>query len=229
MAPEVKLAIHLSSLEKEGWDVEECVAWTNRLGIQFVEAGAAVRGEWGDAAELRRLLESYKLTLEAVDAAGEIAELEPQLRWAAEAGCRQVVVARVDMDQAPRMAEMAERLKMAINVDLCGGAARVEEVREILEKIDSPWMRAAIDTGHAFSAGCDPLELAAAFEGRVGHFRIRTGGREAVPLRSAIDLLLDGDYRGGIGILEESGRARALAARVEEVRRALELTIHNSR
>ena len=242
MVPAQKLGIHLSSLEREGWRLDGCLAWASRTGIDFFEAGPKITAEWSRADDVRRLVDRYAVrfvALEVNSGSTESMANLPELAWAKEAGCEQIILTGLDLERlenvGPEIAATAERSGIAISVDLSGDlASRPDELSEMLERIGSPFVRVAIDTGRVRAAGYDPLELTAAVEGHLGHFRIRTGTRETngetngePVLRSIIELLLDGDYRGGLGIMDESGRAAGLEERVAEVRRALRLTRTN--
>ncbi|MGD0772012.1 MAG: hypothetical protein ABSC05_04240 [Candidatus Solibacter sp.] len=240
-----KLAFHYSSLEKEGWEFDRCLAWAGRLDLHFIEVGPELPRECRNAAAVRRLVDRHGIAFAAVEVGAESCaplpgsicpDLEGTLRWAAEAGCAQILLAGLGLDNSdrvyPQIAAAGERWGIVISIDLWGALlCRAEELRQILEKIGSPWMRVSIDSGRVLSAGEDPLALVAAFERCLGHFRIRAGPQDSVGwpvMRSMVELLLDSGYEGRLGILDESGRAQALEARVEEIRQTLALAISKS-
>jgi sugar phosphate isomerase/epimerase len=158
------------------------------------------------------------------------------LRWAKLAGAPRIdttdglhkfggTTEREDMDRMrwiyQQLVPVAEAYDIVISIEPHGYyTTKPEFMAEMLDFVDSPYLRMNLDTGNTFIAGQDPVAFAEQFKDRIGHIHIKdvsqsladaargdmTGiavshcaigdGVNADNIRRIIELMVDHGYRG---------------------------------
>ncbi|MBS1871643.1 MAG: sugar phosphate isomerase/epimerase [Acidobacteria bacterium] len=169
------------------------VSWIHGLGYQPHIA------LWEDPLELRRRMERLDIRFSQLDAAFPLSRPEGatlgveyvlnSLRWAHIAGCPRIdttddrcapagMTHREALDHMrrcyQRIVPTAERYGIVINIEPHGYfTTRPEFMAEMLDFVDSPFLRMNMDTGNTFIAGQDPVAFYSQFESRVDHVHVK--------------------------------------------------------
>jgi sugar phosphate isomerase/epimerase len=216
------------------------VSWIHGLGYQPHVA------LWEDPILLRKKMDQYGVQFSQIDAAFPLSEpkgaslgleyMLNSLRWAKLAGAPRIDTTdglhkfggsteREDMDRMrwiyQQLVPVAEAYDIVISIEPHGYyTTKPEFMAEMLDFVDSPYLRMNLDTGNTFIAGQDPVAFAEQFKDRIGHIHIKdvsqsladaargdmTGiavshcaigdGVNADNIRRIIDLMVDHGYRG---------------------------------
>lgn len=216
------------------------VSWIHGLGYQPHVA------LWEDPILLRRKMDRYGVQFSQIDAAFPLSEpkgaslgleyMLNSLRWAKLAGAPRIdttdglhkfdgTTEREDMDRMrwiyQQLVPVAEAYDIVISIEPHGYyTTKPEFMAEMLDFVDSPYLRMNLDTGNTFIAGQDPVAFAEQFKDRIGHIHIKdvsqsladaargdmTGiavsqcaigdGVNANNIRRIIELMVDHGYRG---------------------------------
>ena len=169
------------------------VSWIHGLGYQPHVA------LWEDPLQLRRKMESMDLAFSQIDAAFPLSVPEGAtlgveyilhtIRWAKLANCPRVdttddrfppkgVTERETLEQMRglyrRIVSVAESYQITINIEPHGYfTTRPEIMAEMLEFVDSPFLRMNMDTGNTFIAGQDPVAFLRRNLKKVNHVHIK--------------------------------------------------------
>jgi len=169
------------------------VSWIHGLGYQPHIA------LWQDPLRLRRKMEQLGIAFSQVDAAFPLSTIEGAtlgvqyvlntLRWAKLAGCPRVDttddrVAPADASAREVMHRMrgiyrqivaaAEDYGITINIEPHGHfTTNPEFMAEMLQFVDSPFLRMNMDTGNTFIAGRDPVAFLEPLIAKVSHVHIK--------------------------------------------------------
>jgi len=183
---------------RQGLHYIECgaidgVSWIHGLGYQPHVA------LWEDPVLLRRRMDSLGLRFSQIDAAFPLSKSEGAslgieyvlhtIRWAKLAGCPCVdttddrfapagITEREAMDHMRRIYQriitIAEAYGIVINIEPHGHfTTKPEFMQEMLDFVDSPYLRMNMDTGNTFIAGQDPVEFIERFHSRISHVHIK--------------------------------------------------------
>lgn len=216
------------------------VSWIHGLGYQ---PHVAV---FEDTALLKQKLESYGLKLSQIDAAYPLSGEDGPLRgvpyvmkaieWADQMGCPCVDTTDglhkpEGMSEAESMELMkrsytqilrvAEAHKVIVNIEPHGYfTTKPKMMAQMLNFVDSPYLRLNLDTGNTFIAGQDPVAFLRAFVDKVSHVHIKDvseslaqamrggqtgiavsqcplgGGVNAENIKTCLKLLRDSGYAG---------------------------------
>ena len=216
------------------------VSWIHGLGYQPHVA------LWEDPILLRKKMDQYGVQFSQIDAAFPLSEpkgaslgleyMLNSLRWAKLAGAPRIdttdglhkfggTTEREDMDRMrwiyQQLVPVAEAYDIVISIEPHGYyTTKPEFMAEMLDFVDSPYLRMNLDTGNTFIAGQDPVAFAKQFKDRIGHIHIKdvsqsladaargdmTGiavsqcaigdGVNADNIRRIIELMVDHGYRG---------------------------------
>jgi sugar phosphate isomerase/epimerase len=216
------------------------VSWIHGLGYQPHVA------LWEDPILLRKKMDQYGVQFSQIDAAFPLSEpkgaslgleyMLNSLRWAKLAGAPRIdttdglhkfggTTEREDMDRMrwiyQQLVPVAEAYDIVISIEPHGYyTTKPEFMAEMLDFVDSPYLRMNLDTGNTFIAGQDPVAFAEQFKDRIGHIHIKdvsqsladaargdmTGiavsqcaigdGVNADNIRRIIELMVDHGYRG---------------------------------
>jgi sugar phosphate isomerase/epimerase len=216
------------------------VSWIHGLGYQPHVA------LWEDPILLRKKMDQYGVQFSQIDAAFPLSEpkgaslgleyMLNSLRWAKLAGAPRIDTTdglhkfggsteREDMDRMrwiyQQLVPVAEAYDIVISIEPHGYyTTKPEFMAEMLDFVDSPYLRMNLDTGNTFIAGQDPVAFAEQFKDRIGHIHIKdvsqsladaargdmTGiavshcaigdGVNADNIRRIIELMVDHGYRG---------------------------------
>ncbi len=115
----------------------------------------------------------------------------------------------------------AEQARVILAVENHGGVpGTAEEVIQVLQEIDSPWVRSCVDVGNFLSAGEDPLEATARVVGYAAHAHIKDLRRVEdksgkVSWQSCTPGKGDIDYRKVLQVFARAGYEGALAIEAE--------------
>ncbi len=242
------------------------VSWIHGLGYQPHIA------LWEDPLALRRGMERRGVRLSQLDAAFPLSRPEGatlgveyilhSIRWAHLAGCPCIDTTDdrfppSSMSEAEAMAHMrrcyqqvvpvAESYGITINIEPHGHfTTNPDRVAEMLEFVDSPFLRLNFDTGNTFIAGQDPVAFLRRFIGKVTHVHIKdvseslasaargelTGiavshcaigdGVNADNIRACLRMLREQGYQGVLSLECEGQGGPMLERSLEWVRRELE-------
>jgi inosose dehydratase len=216
------------------------VSWIHGLGYQPHVA------LWEDPILLRRKMDSYGVEFSQIDAAFPLSEprgvtlgleyILRSMRWAKLAGCPRIdttdglhkfdgTTEREDMERMrwiyQQVVPVAEAYDIVISIEPHGYyTTKPEFMAEMLDFVDSPYLRMNLDTGNTFIAGQDPVAFATRFKDRIGHIHIKdvsptlaaasrgemTGiavsqcaigdGVNAGNIRAILELMVDNGYDG---------------------------------
>jgi sugar phosphate isomerase/epimerase len=220
------------------------VSWIHGLGYQPHVA------LYEDPVLLRRKMEKHEVQFSQVDAAFPLSGEEGPLRgvpyvmkaiaWAAQLGCPCVDTTDglhqpeglTDKDSLALMKRsyeqilrVAEAHKVIVNIEPHGYfTTNPQAMGQMLEFVESPFLRMNMDTGNTFIAGQDPVAFLKRFLGKVSHVHVKDvseslaravrggqtgiavshcplgGGVNADNLRSCLALLRDAGYQGVLSI-----------------------------
>jgi inosose dehydratase len=152
-----------------------------------------------DPVLLRRKMETYDVQFSQVDAAyplsGKdgpvfgVAYVLRALQWAKLAGCDKIATTdglhkpeglsdAEAMDIMKRSYEMivetAEAYEITINIEVHGYfTTNPDFLAEMLDFVDSPYLRLNMDTGNSFIAGQDPVAFATRFKDKITHVHVK--------------------------------------------------------
>jgi len=169
------------------------VSWIHGLGYQPHVAS------WEDPLQLRRKMERMGLRFSQIDAAFPLSKPEGAtlgveyilhtLRWAHIAGCGHVdttddryrPVAMTDIEAMEHMrriyrqvVRVAEEYQIVINIEPHGYfTTKPDFMEEMLDFVDSPYLRMNFDTGNTFIAGQDPVRFLSLLKKKVSHVHIK--------------------------------------------------------
>jgi inosose dehydratase len=216
------------------------VSWIHGLGYQPHVA------LWEDPILLRRKMDSYGVEFSQIDAAFPLSEprgvtlgleyILRSMRWAKLVGCPRIdttdglhkfdgTTEREDMERMrwiyQQVVPVAEAYDIVISIEPHGYyTTKPEFMAEMLDFVDSPYLRMNLDTGNTFIAGQDPVAFATRFKDRIGHIHIKdvsptlaaasrgemTGiavsqcaigdGVNAGNIRAILELMVDNGYDG---------------------------------
>jgi len=216
------------------------VSWIHGLGYQPHVA------LWEDPILMRRKMDSYGVEFSQIDAAFPLSEprgvtlgleyILRSMRWAKLAGCPRIdttdglhkfdgTTEREDMERMrwiyQQVVPVAEAYDIVISIEPHGYyTTKPEFMAEMLDFVDSPYLRMNLDTGNTFIAGQDPVAFATRFKDRIGHIHIKdvsptlaaasrgemTGiavsqcaigdGVNAGNIRAILELMVDNGYDG---------------------------------
>jgi len=216
------------------------VSWIHGLGYQPHVA------LWEDPILMRRRMDSYGVEFSQIDAAFPLSEprgvtlgleyILRSMRWAKLAGCPRIdttdglhkfdgTTEREDMERMrwiyQQVVPVAEAYDIVISIEPHGYyTTKPEFMAEMLDFVDSPYLRMNLDTGNTFIAGQDPVAFATRFKDRIGHIHIKdvsltlaaasrgemTGiavsqcaigdGVNAGNIRAILELMVDNGYDG---------------------------------
>jgi inosose dehydratase len=169
------------------------VSWIHGLGYQPHLA------TWEDPLMWRKKAETYGVRFSQVDAAFPMSLPEGSslgvqyivntIRWAYLAGCKHVDT--TDDRFAPKglsdeqaldmmkrsyeqVVEVAQRYDIIINIEPHGYyTTKPEFMEQMLNFVDSPYLRMNMDTGNTFIAGQDPVTFLDKFKDKVSHVHIK--------------------------------------------------------
>lgn len=239
----------LAWAQRNGVPYIECglidgVSWIHGLGYQPHVA------LYEDPVLLRRKMDRHGVQFSQVDAAFPISGEDGPLRgvpyvmksiaWAAQVGCP--CVDTTDGLHAPeglgdkdamalmkrsyqQILQVAEAHRVIVNIEPHGYfTTNPDRMEEMLEFVDSPFLRMNMDTGNTFIAGRDPVDFLKRFIQRVGHVHLKDvseslaqavrggqtgiavshcplgGGVNADNIRQCLALLRDTGYAGVLSI-----------------------------
>jgi sugar phosphate isomerase/epimerase len=169
------------------------VSWIHGLGYQPHVA------LWEDPLALRLKMDRFGIRFSQLDAAFPLSKPEGAtlgveyvkhtLRWAHIAGCPRVdttddrfppggMTDREALDHMRRIytqvVQAAELYKIVVNIEPHGYfTTRPEFMEEMLNFVDSPFLRMNMDTGNTFIAGQDPIAFVEKFKGRINHVHVK--------------------------------------------------------
>ncbi len=169
------------------------VSWIHGLGYQPHVA------LWEDPLALRLKMERFGIQFSQLDAAFPLSlpegatlgveYIQHTLRWAHIAGCPRVdttddrfqprgMTEREALDHMRRIykqvVKAAEPYKIVINIEPHGYfTTRPEFMEEMLNFVESPFLRMNMDTGNTFIAGQDPVAFLEKFKDRVDHVHLK--------------------------------------------------------
>lgn len=169
------------------------VSWLHGLGYHPHVAF------WQDPLLLRHKMDALGIAFSQIDAAFPLSTPEGAsvgleyilhtIRWAKLAGCPRVdttdarlppqgMTEREALDMMRgiyrRIVPVAEQYQITINIEPHGHfTTRPEFMAEMLDFVDSPWLRLNMDTGNTFIAGQDPVAFLGSFLHRVSHVHIK--------------------------------------------------------
>lgn len=169
------------------------VSWIHGLGYQPHIA------LWEDPLEVRRKMDRLGIEFSQLDAAFPLSRPEGAslgleyilhtIRWAHIAGCPCVdttddrfrpadMTDREALDHMRRIYRQvvatAEQYKIVVNVEPHGYfTTNPETMAEMLDFVDSPFLRMNMDTGNTYIAGKDPIAFLERFRARVSHVHIK--------------------------------------------------------
>ena len=169
------------------------VSWIHGLGYQPHVA------LWEDPILLRRKMDSYDVRFSQIDAAFPLSEpkgatlgleyILNSMRWAKLVGCPRIdttdglhkfdgTTEREDMDRMrwiyQQVLPVAEAYEIVISIEPHGYyTTKPEFMAEMLDFVDSPYLRMNLDTGNTFIAGQDPVAFLRQFIDRVSHVHIK--------------------------------------------------------
>ncbi|GAB6165591.1 hypothetical protein JCM19992_15910 [Thermostilla marina] len=216
------------------------VSWIHGLGYQPHVA------LYEDPVLLRRKMESYGVRFSQIDAAFPLSGKDGPLYgvpyvlkaipWAKLAGCSRVATTDglhkppgLDDDEAmvlmkrsyEQIIETAEAYEITVNIEVHGYfTTNPDRLAEMLDFVDSPYLRLNLDTGNSFIAGQEPVAFAERFKDRVNHVHVKdvseslaaavrgeeTGiavshcsigdGVNAANIRRVLEILRDHGYQG---------------------------------
>lgn len=184
---------HAHKLEYIECGTIDGVSWIHGLGYQPHVA------LWEDPLALRRRMDRLGVRFSQVDAAFPLSRPEGAtlgveyvlntVRWAHIVGCASVdttddryrpegLTDREALDHMRRIYQIivpvAERYGITINIEPHGYyTTKPEMMAEMLDFVDSPYLRMNMDTGNTFIAGQDPVAFLEQFRGRVSHVHIK--------------------------------------------------------
>jgi sugar phosphate isomerase/epimerase len=191
-------------------------------------------------------MDSYGVEFSQIDAAFPLSEprgvtlgleyILRSMRWAKLAGCPRIdttdglhkfdgTTEREDMERMrwiyQQVVPVAEAYDIVISIEPHGYyTTKPEFMAEMLDFVDSPYLRMNLDTGNTFIAGQDPVAFATRFKDRIGHIHIKdvsptlaaasrgemTGiavsqcaigdGVNAGNIRAILELMVDNGYDG---------------------------------
>jgi sugar phosphate isomerase/epimerase len=184
--------------QKNGVPYIECgaidgVSWIHGLGYQPHVA------LWEDPVLLRKKMDSYGVQMSQIDAAFPLSLPEGAtlgveyvmhtIRWAKLAGCPRVdttddrfqpkgMTIREGLDHMKKLyrqiVPVAEAYGIVINIEPHGFyTTKPEFMAEMLDYVDSPFLRMNMDTGNTFIAGQDPIAFLRQFKDRVSHVHVK--------------------------------------------------------
>lgn len=184
--------------QRQGLHYIECgaidgVSWIHGLGYQPHIA------LWQDPLQLRRKMDKMDIALSQIDAAFPLSIPEGAtlgveyilhtMRWAKLAGCPRVDTTddrfapqgASDRETLDRMCGIyrqivgvAEDYGITINIEPHGYfTTKPEFMVEMLNYVDSPFLRMNMDTGNTFIAGQDPVAFLEPLIGKVSHVHIK--------------------------------------------------------
>ncbi len=169
------------------------VSWIHGLGYQPHVA------LWEDPVLLRRKMDKYGVAFSNLDAAFPLSLPEGAtlgfeyichtIRWAKLAGCPRVDTTD-DRYMSPVMTEsealkniimlyrrlvpIAEAYEIVLNVEPHGYfTTKPDYMAEILDSVDSPYLRMNMDTGNTFIAGQDPVAFTKRFLKSINHVHLK--------------------------------------------------------
>ena len=169
------------------------VSWLHGLGYQPHVSLTE------DPYTLREKMESYDVKFSQLDAAFPVSLPEGaslgltyilnSIRWAELVGCKHIDTTDfmfkpegLTDEQALKMMkgiysdviEVAERYEMIINIEPHGYyTTKPEFMEQMLNFVDSPYLRMNMDTGNTFIAGQDPVAFLNKFKDKVSHVHIK--------------------------------------------------------
>ncbi len=169
------------------------VSWIHGLGYQPHVA------LWEDPILLRRTMDRHGVAFSQVDAAFPLSEprgvtlgveyILNTIRWAKLAGAPRVDTTdglhkfggtseREDMDRMrwiyQQVVPVAEAYDIVISIEPHGYyTTKPEFMAEMLDFVDSPYLRMNLDTGNTFIAGQDPVAFTRQFQDRIGHIHVK--------------------------------------------------------
>jgi sugar phosphate isomerase/epimerase len=169
------------------------IAWIHGLGY-FPHVAL-----WEDPALLRQKMASYGVAFSQVDAAYPLSGKDGPSRglpyvlksipWAAHAGCDHVATTDglhppEGMTEAQAMEHMkrsyeqivetAEAYGITITFEVHGYfTTNPERLEQMLDFVDSPYLRLNFDTGNSFIAGQDPVAFCERFIDKISHVHIK--------------------------------------------------------
>lgn len=152
-----------------------------------------------DPVLLRRKMETYDVQFSQVDAAYPLSGKDGPvfgtpyvlraIQWAKLAGCDKIATTDglhkpegLDdpeaMDIMKRSYEMivetAEAYEITINIEVHGYfTTNPDYLAEMLDFVDSPYLRLNMDTGNSFIAGQDPVTFATRFKDKITHVHVK--------------------------------------------------------
>lgn len=152
-----------------------------------------------DPVLLRRKMETYDVQFSQVDAAYPLSGKDGpvfgvpyvlrSLQWAKLAGCDKIATTdglhkpegledQEAMDLMKRSYEMivetAEAYEITINIEVHGYfTTKPDFLAEMLDFVDSPYLRLNMDTGNSFIAGQDPVAFATRFKDKITHVHVK--------------------------------------------------------
>jgi sugar phosphate isomerase/epimerase len=169
------------------------VSWIHGLGYQPHIA------LWQDPLALRKKMDGYGMQLSQLDAAFPLSLPEGaslgveyilhSLRWAKLAGCPSIdttddryapagLTIPEALEQMKRiyrqLVPVAESYGIILNIEPHGYfTTKPEYMNELLNAVDSPYLRMNMDTGNTFIAGQDPVSFLEPFVSKVSHVHIK--------------------------------------------------------
>jgi inosose dehydratase len=212
------------------------VSWIHGLGYQPHVA------LWEDPLLLRRTMERHGVAFSQVDAAFPLSEprgvtlgveyILNTIRWAKLAGAPRVDTTdglhkfggtseREDMDRMrwiyQQVVPVAEAYDIVISIEPHGYyTTKPEFMAEMLDFVDSPYLRMNLDTGNTFIAGQDPVAFTRQFLDRIGHIHVKD-----------VSESLAAASRGEMTGIAVSQCAIGDGANADNIRRILELMFAN--
>ncbi len=183
------------------------VSWIHGLGYQ---PHVAI---WEDPLQMRRRMDFLGIQFSQVDAAFPLSRPEGAtlgveyilhtLRWAHIAGCPCVDTTddryrphhMTDLEALEHMrriyrqvVKVAEEYKIVINIEPHGYfTTKPDFMEEMLNFVDSPYLKMNMDTGNTFIAGQDPVRFLSRFKNRVSHVHIKdVSGSLAASMRGEL-------------------------------------------
>lgn len=220
------------------------VSWIHGLGYQ------PHIGLWEDPARMVEKMGKYGVKLSQIDAAFPVSLPEGStlgvryiintIRWAKLAGCRHVdttddrfappgLTDAQAMEMMKRIygevVDIASRYDVIIDIEPHGYyTTKPEFMDQMLNFVDSPYLRMNMDTGNTFIAGQDPVAFLTKFKNKVAHVHVKdvsnslaaaargelTGiavsqcaigdGVNADNIRKCFDILVDNGFDGVVSL-----------------------------
>ena len=169
------------------------VSWLHGLGYQphvsLTEDPLALREKMeGYGVRFSQLDAAYPVSLPDAPSLGQT-YITNSIRWASLVGCDHIDTtdhmhkpASLTDEQALEMmkriysniVEVAERYKIIINIEPHGYyTTKPEFMEQMLNFVDSPYLRMNMDTGNTFIAGQDPVAFLQRFKHKVSHVHVK--------------------------------------------------------